>query len=327
MTTPTASQQFQRAVHGLPFTVDYVFELDGDSGPDAAPTYAVVNAEGATVATGTATLTTSAPLTASFALTAAELPERDFYTVTWSYTVDTAPVEVTSTVDVCDKRLFPLADYSQFNDPPVLNATATQLEQARREAEDFLERECGCAFTGRYAAENWLIERRRGGRYIGGVGFDGYGGPWHASSGPSQIPLRMPFVQTLRSVTRAWVDPATGATGTHALDLNYFQLDRHTSTLHYHRDPTDTFSGLYGELTIAYEHGRPLADVRRICLILARYRLVNGPLERRAVSISTQDGGSVALLTPGQASAVSGIPEVDTFIARYNARVDGFLGG
>lgn len=320
----SASLQFQRAVRGLPFEVQYTFGLDDDALPDAAPTYVVTNVEGVEVTSGTAALADSI---ASFALTAAELPLRDLLTVTWSYTVSAAPIEVTSTVDVCDKRLFPIADFNQFNDKQVTTATATQLEQARREAEDFLERECGCAFTGRYGSETWYIGRHGGVSFLNGVGFDGTTGPWRHGHAPNQIALRQPFVQVIRSITRAWIDPETGDTGVHALDLNYVQLDAHTSTVHVKPDPNDRYSGLWGELTFDYEHGRSLADVRRICLILARYRIVNGPLERRAVSVQTEGGGSISLVSPGMAASVTGIVEVDKFIERYNARADGFLGG
>ena len=325
--TPTASLQFQRAVRGLPFEAVYTFGLNDDAPPDAAPTYVVVNAEGVTVTSGTAALTTAAPIEASFALTAVELPLRDLFTVTWSYTVSTAPVAVTSTIDVCDARLFPISDYAQFNDGPIVNATPDALEDARYDAENYLERECGCAFTGRYASELWLLGGHRG-AFGTGIGFASIGGGYVRGGGVrNQIELRMPFVQLIRSISRAWVDPDDGTSGVHALNLNYVQLDARTSAIHVRDDPTDQYSGLWGELTIGYEHGRPLADVRRICLILARYRLINGPLERRAVSVPVEGGGSIALLTPGQASAVTGIPEVDTFIGRYNARSDGFLGG
>jgi hypothetical protein len=323
--TPTASLQFQRAVRGLPFEAIYEFELDNDSPPDAAPTYVVTNAEGAEVASGMASLTTSDPIEASFTLTAANLPARDLLTVTWSYTVSTVPVEVTSTIDVCDKRLFPITDYNQFNDKQVTTATPATLEQARREAEDFLERECGCAFTGRYGSEFWLVE---GGheQYYGGIGYDG----WHLGrrcGARNELTLRQPFVSVVRSISRAWVDPTTGASGTHALNLEYVQLDAHTSTIHVRNDPTDQYGGLWGELTIGFEHGRPDADVRRVCLILARYRVVNGPLERRAQSMTLEGGGNISLLTPGMAASVTGIPEVDSFLERRNAHVDGFLGG
>ena len=326
--TPTASLQFQRAVRGLPFEAVYTFGLDDDAGPDTAPSYTVTNAEGTTVTSGTATLTTAAPIQASFTLTAAQLPLRDLLTVTWDYTIASAPVGVTSTVDVCDARLFPASDWGQFNDAPIVAATPAALEEARRDAEDFLERECGCAFAGRYGSELWLLDRDGGGPFFNGAGYGGYESFGVGRRGaPSQLALRQPFVSLVRSVTRAWVDPTTGGSGTHALNLEYVQLDAHTSTIHVRRDPNDRYSGLWGELTIAYEHGQPLADVRRICLILARYRLINGPLERRAVSVPVEGGGSISLLTPGQASAVTGIPECDQFIARYNARADGFLGG
>jgi len=322
--TPTASQQFQRAVRGLPFEAVYTFGLDGDSPPDAAPTYEVVNAEGTSVTSGTAALSTSDPIEASFALTAAEIATRDELTVTWSFTVATQPVAVTSTIDVCDQRLFPSSDWNQFNDQQIASATPAQLEEARTDAENFLERECLTAFTGRYGSEKWLLDRH-GARFLGGIGLGD--GLWLSRAVRNRVTLRRSFVQTLRSITRAWVDPATGDSGTHTLDLNYALLDPHTSTVHYRSGSADRYTGLWGELTFAYEYGRPLPDARRICLILARYRVINGPLERRAQTMQLEGGGSISLLTPGQAASVTGIPEVDAFIARFNASADGYFGG
>lgn len=328
--TPTAPQQFQRAVIGLPFEAVYEWGLDGDAPPDAGVTYTATNSEGAVLASGAATLTTSAPTEASFALTPAELTERDLITVQWSFTVGGAAVIATSNIDVCDRRLFPITDFQQWNDKQTLAASPAQLELARIQAEDFLERECGCAFTGRYSSEQWLLGHNHQWNSGGGFGFDfgPYAGPTHRSVNRNRLMLRRPFVQVIRSIIRTWEDPEAGTSGTHALNLEYVQLDTHTSTIHVRTDPTDQWGGLWGNLQIAFEHGRPwFPDVRRICSILAHYRVLNGPLERRAVSIQTEGGGSIALLTPGMAAAVSGIPEVDTFIQRYNPNADGFMGG
>jgi hypothetical protein len=327
--TPTAAQQFQRAVRGLPFEAVYTFGLDDDAPPDSAPTYTVVNAEGSTIATGTASLITSDPIEASFVLTAAELPLRDLLTVTWTYTVSAAPTATVSLVDVCDKRLFPMSDYATIFSPADLASySTTQLEQARREAEDFVEEQCGTAFTGRYGSELHLIGHHRKGYWDGygyGGGGYGYGPGFGHSAGTNRLALRRPHVLVLRSIVRNWVDPADADSGVYTYDLNYAQLDTFSSTVHYHSNPTQWGSSLWGDLIVSYEYGQWVADVRRICLILARYRLLNGPLERRAVSMTLEGGGSVQLLTPGMAASVTGIPEVDSFIQRWNQRADGFF--
>jgi hypothetical protein len=321
MTTITASQQFQRAVRGLPFTAQYTFGLDGDSLPDSAPSVSISDAEGNVIASGATTW--SSP-TASVALSGSDIPERDLLTATWSFTVNSVAEEVASTVDVCDERLFTVSDWNQFTDDAIATADATTLETARREAEDFLEEACGRAFTGRYRQEEHYVPTGRTGFRTD---------PWSAGylgagrrRGTGRLTLRRAYALALRGVTRAWVDPQAGTSGTHALNLNYLALDNFTSTIHSHYDPTDTYSGLWGNLTVAYEHGRRVADVGRICLILARYRVINGPLERRAVSMQVEGGGSIQLLTPGMAASVTGIPEVDTFIRRFGARSTGFVG-
>lgn len=328
--TPSAVQQFQRTIVGQPFTASYTWGLDGDSLPDEdSVTYAVVDSEGTSVATGTASAGSESggEQAYTFALTAADLPERDLLTVTWSYTVSAVDVETTSQIDVCDRRLFPLSDYSQFQEITNLDLTDAQLEQGRRDAEDLLERECGCAFTGRYGTEKWLVSRHGTATFQGGVGWDGYGPELYRGQGPTVLTLRRPFVQKLRSITRAWVDPESGDSGNHALTLDYFELDPFTGEVHALFDPSDKYGGMWGELTFAYEHGREwLADVRRVCLILARYRLLNGPLDARATQMSVEGGGTINLLTPGVMGAITAIPDVDVFIHRYSARSTGFLG-
>lgn len=320
MTVPTAFQQYQRAVRGLPFTAAYTFGLDEDSLPDTAPTVTVVNAEGVTIATGTSSLVDAGTgqQTAILQLTAADLPTRDLLTVTWTYTISTAPAAVTSAIDVCDRRLFPLSDYAQFQELSNLNEEL--LEQQRYDAEDFLERECGCAFTGRYGTEQFLLSGTRGQTWP----FDQHWFGDLRSNGRGQLALRRPFVHLIRSITRTWIDPSDSTVHTYALDLNYAQLDTFSSTLRYHGPHGN---GLWGDLTIAYEHGRYIADVRRVCLILARYRLLNGPLDSRASQMAVEGGGTINLLTPGIMGSVTGIAEVDAFLGRYNQHSTGFISG
>jgi hypothetical protein len=322
VTAATDPQQYQRAVKALPFTVEYVFGEDGDTPADAEPDYTVVNAEGASVTSGTASLTTSGPQIASFTLIPDELPAVDLLTVTWSYTTDSVPVEVTSLVDVVGRRLFPLSDYGQFAE---LNGqSVTALELQRLAAEDFLERECGTAFATRYGSEQIILGGRR--RFSGWGNPGGYG-PAFRTGGYGRLALREPNVTLVRSITRTWVD-SQGAAHTYSVNLDFVELDTFASVLEYRSDrATGEFDGLWGNLTIAYEYGRWLADVRRVALILARYRLLNGPLDSRASQLAVEGGGTINLLTPSIGGSVTGIAEVDSFIQRYNAHATSFVSG
>jgi hypothetical protein len=323
------AQQAQRMVRGRAFVASYTFGLDGDAVPDdeIAVNVTIVNAEGYVVVNDLhATVNDNAdvpPTVATFALTPSVTPQRDFLTCLWVATIGGVLVTQVSTIDVCDARLFQLGDYAQYPEIAKLDFTAVQLEQARMDAEDRLEWECGCAFTGRYGTEEHLLA-------YGHSRFTGLDWRWERNpvgDGDQRLALRRPFVQALRSISRAWIDPDDGTSGVHTLNLDYARLNTYRSVLHYRRDPTDVHGGLYGDLTIGYEHGQPVADCRRVALILARYRLMHGPLDQRATQMSVEGGGTINLATPGIQGSRFGIPEVDAFCDRHDQRVTGFVSG
>lgn len=319
MTVVTGVQQFQRAIMGLPFTAEYTFGLNDEAlpGTSATVSVSVVDAEGTTIASGDATVgdVESGQQVVSFSLDADVLTQVDLLTVTWSASDE--DYEVASLIDVCDARLFPLSDYSQFSE--LDSYSDAQLEGARVAAEAYLERECGRPFARRYGTETRVLVRERGRR-------DGLYG--ERTRGYGRLQLRHPHVQELRSITRSYWDSSTDELATYSVNLDYATLDSFDSVVYYDGARSSSeWDGLFGNLTFAFEHGKWLADVRRICLILARYRLLQGPLERRAVSMTLEGGGSVQLLTPGMAAARTGIPEVDRFIRDYNERVLGFISG
>lgn len=320
---PTASQQVQRAVYGQPFTLSYTWGLNDEALPDdASVAVAVVDADGNSVAAGSVTLseTDSGQRTATSVIAGAALVGRTRLTVTWSYTVSSGATHlaVTSTVDVCDARLFALADYGQYPEIARKGFTDAQLEQARFEAEARLEWECGCAFTGRYGTQHVVIPSVRS-RWDWD---DRIGSAHHV--GPTSVTLEKPFVLSLRGISRHWVNPADGTFGDEALDLDYARLDTHTSTVHYHGPHGE---GLYGDLTFAFDHGKPVPDLRRICALLAKHRLLSGPIDDRATSLTTENGGLISLLTPGLGGIGFGIPEIDAFVERHDQHVMGYLGG
>jgi hypothetical protein len=74
--------------------------------------------------------------------------------------------------------------------------------------------------------------------------------------------------------------------------------------------------------TVAYEHGMdyPPPRVARAALLLAKRWLVEGPVDDRATSFSTETG-TFALVTPGMRGATTDIPEVNATINQYSAGV------
>lgn len=321
--TPTAdqAQQAQRAVRGREFTAAYVFGLDGDPLPTSGVTLTVTDAEG-NVVIGPVAATVDAEVDdtvkAHHLITAAELPNRDFLTALWSATIDTATVVQVSTIDVCDARLFPLADY--LADTPLVNRgfSPDQLELARMFAEDRLELECGCAFTGRYGSEHFTLDEPNA--YISLYAQPLSPPPQLASAGVQRLSLRQPSVQVIRSITQTTLEAGVPTTST--LDLDFTRLDTVNSVLFY----TDANgNGMQGDVTVTYEHGQPVPDQRRVCFLLARYRLLNGPIDQRATSINIEGVGNIALLSPGMGGSVFGIPELDVFLQRRNRHALGFI--
>jgi hypothetical protein len=185
-------------------------------------------------------------------------------------------------------------------------------------AEDRIEWECGCAFTGRYMTEPFTLGEPPD--LPDNWSAPGPGGRGRGGSGVTRLVLRTQDVQALRSITQTTVDDEGNPTIA-ALDLAYARLDIPLGEVLY-RDPTG--NGLYGDVVVGFEYGRPEPDVRRVALILARYRLLNGPLDSRATQMVVE-GGTVNLATPGMFGSVFGIPEVDNFVARHSKRALGFL--
>lgn len=287
-TLAAQSQQAQRAVRGRPFTAGFIFGLDGDPLPDAdtTVTVTVVNAAGYLIeSAAAATLGTPSDSvqSATLALPASSLADRDRLTCLWALTVGGEQLTAISQIDVCDARLFTLAQARAYPELPESKYTDAQVEQARFDAENFLEWQCGCAFTGRYGIESFSLPEAAG---------------WGGAGRRGTLQLGYPFVQGIRDVT---ID------GTPVADPTTVSVNPRTSVVSYS-------SGFSGAVTIGFEHGRPVPDAGRVALILARYRLLNGPLDSRAISQSVEGGGTISLLTPGVRGSVTGIPEVDAFI-------------
>ena len=328
-TVRAQAQQAQRAVRGREFTASYTFGLDGDALPDADTTVSVsiVNAEGYLVVSDVvATLAEPADdgtQVASIYMAASTTPQRDALTCLWGATITGAAVSQISTVDVCDARLYPLSDYLQYPELSGGKFTPAQLEAQRMWAEDRIEWECGCAFTGRYATETFTLGEPPEltlpeAQSYGGYGYGGIGG--RGRGGAARLVLEHQDAQALRSITQTTLD-SEGDTTITTIDLAYARLNAPAGEVLY-RDPLG--AGLYGDVVVGFEYGHPEPDVRRVALILARYRLLNGPLDSRATSMAV-DGGTIQLLTPGVAGSVFGIPEVDAFIQRHNKRALGFV--
>jgi hypothetical protein len=72
-------------------------------------------------------------------------------------------------------------------------------------------------------------------------------------------------------------------------------------------------------VTVGYEHGYTSTPARisRAALMLARSWLVAGPVDDRASTFASVDGGTYSLVTAGRAGSLFGLPEVDAAVQQY----------
>lgn len=77
-----------------------------------------------------------------------------------------------------------------------------------------------------------------------------------------------------------------------------------------------------GNLTITYTHGHAVIPgaAKRAALTWAKSLLIQGPIDARTTSFTTDDG-NYTLATPGVRGSHTGIPVVDEFIDTYSLHV------
>lgn len=295
----------QRAIIGRAFTAQITFGDDGDDTPTGTVKVTVTNAAG-TVLVNNQNATHASGGEYTYALTAAQLPAPDLLTVEWDATVGGQPETAVTTIDVCASRLFTLARARSDFEADLAGFTDAQLDQARTEAEDRLELECGRAFTTRFRQDEFVLPPRPLGIMWAAPAAWPAGWTTDPDAGSRTLILSDHPVTKLRSIT---VD-GTLLDNTAMADVT---LEPGTGLLH-------NRNAWSGDIVVAFEHGAPVADQGRVCLILARNRLLKGPLDDRAIGIPVEGGGVVSLLTPGVKGSITGIPEVDVFIQRNTER-------
>jgi hypothetical protein len=72
----------------------------------------------------------------------------------------------------------------------------------------------------------------------------------------------------------------------------------------------------YSTVEVAYEHGldEPGPRWKRYALMLAKNWLLDSPIDDRASTFSSVEGGTYGLVTPGLRGSIFGIPEVDAAV-------------
>ncbi len=292
----------QRLIKNAAGTVTHVWEVgETATDPTGTPTYTVVDANGGSVASGSATLPADGSGRTTLSLAAQTLTR--LLTVTWSATVAGVPRVEADTVEVVPGFFFSLktgrdsdsslADTSKY--------TTQQLLDKRIEVEQEAEDICDQAFLPRYAR----------------VVLDG--------SGASTLLLRHPdpqrSVANVRTIRRIAVAPQLDET---FVDFTAGQLaDVAVSadgTLR--RSSGDIFTEGRSNVVVEYEYGLSTPPVGLVTAALIRFRsrlnLFRTGIPDRASSFTAADGGTYRISLPD--AWRTGIPEVDAAYSRYSRR-------
>lgn len=202
----------------------------------------------------------------------------DMVTALWSHL--SAP-RATTLAEIVGGYWFTLAqaiaDDEKLADPG--RYPLDRFTAVRREVEDEFEGYTGQAWVPRFAVETVSV------------------------TGGEVLVLPHVAIRTVRSIT----DPDGNPVDLDGIDV----------------EPWGVLRGRWwtGTYRVAYEHGHdsPPADLRRAAVTRLRHRLnaFRSGIPDRATSVSTEQGQTFALATPGLRGFVTGIPDVDVVLERY----------
>ena len=274
----------QRILKDTVATISGTFYVDGvATDPSPATATVTVTRDDGTVLVNGATATRASVGKFTLTLNAAQTALLDQLTATWTSSLGT----ITTEAEVTGGFLFSLA--SLKTDVAATGKSTDQLLAARTYAETALEGACGRAFVPRYHREQ-----------VNG-------------SGGRDLVLSMPFV---RAVRWARLDGVALTVGELAdLEAQEFGVYNTASWTY----------ATYRNYEIAYEHGPDAAtpEASRAALLLARAYLgsFNRPIDDRAITFNTTEGGTYSLAVPGRNGSIFGIPDVDAFVQRHDMNV------
>lgn len=277
------TQAKQRTVAGRAFDASYTYGEDGDAVPTGDVSVDVYSVTGTLLVTvGAVQVDDTATYVAS--LTGPDLASVDLLTLAWLAPVgDDVRADVT-VLDVCGSRLFTVAEMRRLPDMASVDKYPPEgIERERIAAEDFLEAQCGRAFAVRVGEA--LVNHAE----------------WYVFSG---LQLPTPEGHEIRALSIDGEEIDAEGLLDYSVGADSFAFGPNAAL-------TDV------NLDITYTHGAFAPDAGRVASILARRRLIYGPLDDRATSLAVEGGGTIGLITPGVRGSRTGIPEVDAFIERY----------
>lgn len=276
----------ERIVRGRSATLYKTFYSDGVAAdPTGAPTVTVTRVSDGTAVTTGAVTDEVATGTWSVTIPATSNLLLDTYTVDWAAVVNSVSQEYIDTVEVAGDVFFTIAEARRLKPLDSTSVYPTdRIVEMRTIVEQAIEDECGVAFVPRYRLET----------------IDG--------TGTSEL-LLMPRTTSIRSATVT----DTALTAGDLAELTYMG----TGVVYGY-----TWTLGSGNVTVGYEHGhpRPPERIKRAALLLARAWLVAGPVDDRASTFSSADGGTYGLVVPGRGGSIFGLPEVDAAVQQYSLR-------
>ena len=284
-------------------TLSATFELDEiPTDSSTTVTYAVVDAAGTSVTSGSATKTD----TGTYSFTLAGQSALSALTVTWTGTISAATVKVTTFAEIVGGFFFSLAQ-GRNSDASLLDTErypTADLIAARLEVEAECETICDRAFVPRY--DRVVLD---------GTGTDRM---LLRLSDPSRS---IADVRAIRSVKMA-SSPDSTFTAFTSGELADLAVTDDGMLI---RTGGDVITEGRSNLVVELEYGldRPPADLVRAVLTRLRSQLNTNKsgIPDRASSFSMSDGGTFRLDMPG--AFKTGIPTVDAVYARYSRRSTG----
>lgn len=285
------------------------WRIDGDVVDAGVVTYDVVDPDGTSQQSGTATKTGTGSTTAyTVTLPVALADEPTVYQVTWTRS-DTGAVlvddvEVVGSVlfTESDARTFPFAGINPLADANVYTDRA--IAEARYRVAELLERRCGASMTRRFGRVRLPGSGRRRLSLAGTPAVE----QTHGGPGFRRRPLRV-----LSASVNGVALTAGELAAVHADNFGFERLDGLAWDAATSDQPR-------ANVVVAYEYGwRSVPwEAHRAGLILLMKSVVSSDLPSRATSFSNPDG-TFRLSTPSL-NHPTGIPEIDEFIVAYDER-------
>lgn len=289
-----------RVLRGAPATIWLATYLDGvPTAPASAGTVTITDQDGTAVASGSATI---ANQRLEYTMTAAQAASSNLLTASWATVVMGASpaVTLTSYHELVGDLLFTLGEARAFDNAALKSETLYPNDNvwaARDQIWDAFEDILGYPLGGRIQRE-----------VLGG-------------DGDTSLWLRWPTTATVRAISERTASTQTWTAYTAAELLDVLGSGRGKIT----RESLGYFTVGNNNIRITYEAGAvPIPrELRTAALMVARNQLVPSALPDRATSM-TSELGTFQLSTPGVAPHWFGLPNVDSVLARLQAKVPGF---